>query len=125
MEEAPRGRTINECIVCHKVVEYGNICLQHETWTAEQLAPYFRIQNRMENNYMKMTYTDEELAEMAQWADNESAVNGVSMDKRKAYGAIRQGIDWLIRARLLEKKSKVESIGTAGQNLTEKGKNLQ
>jgi hypothetical protein len=112
-------------MVCHKVVEYGNICNQHETWTPEQLEPYFRRQYRMEN-IMKMTYTDEELAEMAQWADNESAVSAVSMDKRKAYGAIRQGIDWLIRARLLEKKSKVESIGAA-QNPTEKapGKNFQ
>lgn len=73
---------------------------------------------------MKTNWTDEELAELAQWAEeNERAVvnptltgssvgfSQVAHDKKKAYGAIRQGIDWLLRTRIIEHAQKVDQAG--------------
>lgn len=70
-------------------------------------------------------YTDEELAEMAQWAEECSmqgtgeglvseAMARLNGDKRKAFAAIRQGIDWLLRVRILERQ---HGLHTAGQVL--------
>lgn len=76
-------------------------------------------------------YTNEELAELAQWAEageqesgnqirtprgpvgTEGTIIRMNTDKRKAYGAIRQGVDWLLRVRILERQQKVESMGSA------------
>ncbi len=55
-------------------------------------------------------YTDHELAEMASWAErNERATQ--HENKKKAFGAIRQGMDWLLRERVLEKQEKLEESG--------------
>jgi hypothetical protein len=73
---------------------------------------------------MKKSWTDEELAELAQWAEeNERAVinptltgqavgfSQLAQDKKKAYGAIRQGIDWLLRTRIIEHAQNVAGAG--------------
>lgn len=73
---------------------------------------------------MKKVYTDEELAELAQWAEeqeqglrNPTTVSGgisgnqLTLDKKKAYGAIRQGIDWLLRTRIIEKGQDIAAAG--------------
>jgi hypothetical protein len=55
-------------------------------------------------------YTDHEIAEMAVWAErNERATQ--QENKKKAFGAIRQGLDWLLRERILEKQEKIEEVG--------------
>jgi hypothetical protein len=62
-------------------------------------------------------YTDAELAEIAEWAETQERMI-TSAESKKAYGAIRQGMDWLIRYRVMERQRLLENSGTtAGSNL--------
>lgn len=65
-------------------------------------------ENSMENTVK--TFTDVELTEMADWAEqNERSVT--HPDEKKAFGAIRQGYDWLLRFRIKQAQQKLEQIG--------------
>ncbi len=58
---------------------------------------------------MAKTYTDEDLADLADWAEkNERAP--INADAKKAYGAIRQGVDWLLRLKTRERALKTGGI---------------
>lgn len=47
----------------------------------------------------KKEYTNKELADFADWAEHMESVTPVQ-EWKKAYGAIRQGVDWLLRRRV-------------------------
>lgn len=53
--------------------------------------------------------TDVELTELADWAEAQDRAE-VHPDAKKAYGAIRQGVDWLLRFRIKQKQRELESI---------------
>lgn len=57
---------------------------------------------------MKMEYTDAELAAIADWAETKEREDPAP-DWKKAYGAIRQGVDWLIRARIKRYQKDLET----------------
>jgi len=57
---------------------------------------------------MKTEYTDAELAGLADWAEA-SEREEPSPDWKKAYGAIRQGSDWLLRARTKRRQKELET----------------
>lgn len=58
-------------------------------------------------------FTDEELVELADWSEKQERET-VHPDAKKAYGAIRQGADWLLRFRTKEKAKQIATVG-AGQ----------
>lgn len=66
-------------------------------------------EKRMMEAVMK-NYTDEEIAELADWAERMERETMLP-DAKKAYGAMRQGADWLIRFRIKEKAQQREAIG--------------
>lgn len=51
----------------------------------------------------KREYTDNDLAELADWAEEQERTT-VNTEWKKAYGAIRQGADWLLRRHARMKK---------------------
>lgn len=60
---------------------------------------------------MKTDYTDVELAEIAEWAEAQERLEA-DANYKKAYGAIRQGMDWLLRARTRRRQKELESADT-------------
>lgn len=54
--------------------------------------------------------TDEELARLADWA--EKCELQATPDWKKAYQAIRQGADWIIRRRTIKRHSDLEDTGS-------------
>jgi hypothetical protein len=57
---------------------------------------------------MKTEYSDAELAAIADWAETKEREDPAP-DLKKSYGAIRQGIDWLIRARIKRYQKDLET----------------
>jgi hypothetical protein len=55
-------------------------------------------------------FTDEELVELADYAEEQER-STLNPDEKKAWGAIRQGADWLMRFRIKAKKNQLESAG--------------
>lgn len=53
-------------------------------------------------------YTDEELAELADYSERNER-EALNPDAKKAFAALRQGADWLIRFRIKERKAIQES----------------
>jgi len=53
-------------------------------------------------------YTDSELAELADWAENQDRQNP-SPEAKKGYGAVRQGVDWLLRWRARERQTQLDN----------------
>jgi hypothetical protein len=51
--------------------------------------------------------TDEELARFADWAER-MEVAATDPQWKKAYGAVRQGSDWLLRRRAIKKHEDIE-----------------
>jgi hypothetical protein len=56
------------------------------------------------------TFTDVELAELADWAERNER-EAMDPDLKKSYGAIRQGSDWLLRYRTKERQRNIETAG--------------
>lgn len=54
--------------------------------------------------------TDFELAELADWAEQHEK-DELDDKTRRAYGAIRQGMDWLIRLRIQKKQRELQAAG--------------
>lgn len=73
----------------------------------EQLYGNALEEKRMREAMMK-NFTDDELAELADWAERNER-EALNPDAKKAYGAMRQGADWLIRFRIKERKAKLEA----------------
>lgn len=48
------------------------------------------------------SFTDEDLADFADWAEKNERV-AASADEKRAYGAMRQGVDWLLRIKTRER----------------------
>jgi hypothetical protein len=57
------------------------------------------------------SFTDVELADLADWAEKNER-ESVDPDLKKAYGAMRQGSDWLLRHRTKERQRQLEAAGT-------------
>lgn len=55
-------------------------------------------------------FTDVELAELADWSEKKERETH-DPDGKKAYGAIRQGTDWLIRWRVKQRQHELEHSG--------------
>lgn len=61
-------------------------------------------------------FTDAELAELADWAEKNERET-VDPDLKKAYGAIRQGSDWLLRYRIKARQHELEQSGSSKPTL--------
>ena len=68
---------------------------------------------KMENIKMER-FDDGELAALADWAELQDR-NSTDPEVKKAYGALRQGSDWLLRWRAKQRQKRIE---TAGQETT-------
>jgi len=68
----------------------------------------FKAINALERTDRMREYTDEELAQLAQWAEAKER-GSVGEQKKKGYGAIRQGIDWVLRDRILERQQDIST----------------
>jgi len=53
-------------------------------------------------------YTDMDLANLADWAEAEDRASN-DPEKKKAYAAMRQGADWLLRYRAKERQNNLEN----------------
>lgn len=56
-----------------------------------------------------MQYTNEDLAQLATWAESQEREAKSDLHRRGA-GAIRQGADWMLRARTLEQQVKIAMV---------------
>jgi hypothetical protein len=63
-------------------------------------------------------YSDADLAELADYAENEERQLPAVSEGRKAYGAIRQGVDWLLRFRARERQRNIENAGRDKENVS-------
>jgi hypothetical protein len=83
----------------------------HEGWGFLYGTPedWSRIKEVKGENRMK-DLTDVELTELADWAELKGNAE-VHPDGKRAYGAIRQGVDWLIRFRIKQKQAELEKAG--------------
>ena len=63
----------------------------------------------IEENRMK-TFSDVDLTELADWAEQQERAE-VNPDAKKAYGAMRQGADWLLRFRVKQRQKELEAAG--------------
>jgi hypothetical protein len=59
---------------------------------------------------MMKSFSDVELAELADWAESNER-SSLEPDAKKAYGAIRQGADWLIRFHIKKRQQDLEKAG--------------
>ena len=55
-------------------------------------------------------FTDAELAELADWAERQEREK-IDPDEKKAYAAMRQGSDWLLRWRTKQRQKELEATG--------------
>lgn len=53
-------------------------------------------------------YSDADLADLAYWAEEQERVSQ-QLDLKRAYGAVRQGADWLLRWRTKEREHLLRS----------------
>lgn len=58
-------------------------------------------------------FTDEELADLADWAEKNER-SAANPDAKRAYGAMRQGADWLLRLRTKERAA-VKTVSSSAE----------
>ena len=67
--------------------------------------------NRLKEMTSMKNFTDVELTELADWAEAQER-SEPHPDAKKAFGAIRQGADWLLRFRIKQAQQKLEQTGS-------------
>jgi hypothetical protein len=101
-----------EGLVRPKGVVVPRVNVSYHELELDSLRSFEKFKKSIMKETSMKNFTDAELAELADWAEKNERENA-HPDLKKAYGAIRQGTDWLIRFRVKEKQQKIEQAGNA------------
>src|SRR2546423_1438170 len=70
----------------------------------------FLYGNALKEKTRMKNFSDVDLTELADWAEQNERAEA-NPDAKKAYGAMRQGADWLLRFRVKQKQKELEAAG--------------